>query len=237
MRKLIIVVVLLLEAIAVAQMAQSAPASCDLEKILKQMDATAATFKSAQANFVWDQYTKVIDEHDTQQGSVFFRRSGDEIQMAADITKHNGVPEMKYVLFTDGKVEVYQPKIDQVTQYRAGKNRAEFESFLVLGFGGSGHDLVRSFNVRCGGMENVMGINTARLELVPKAAKVRSMFSRIILWIDPARGISVQQKFMDEASGDYRLAKYTDIKLNQKISDSAFRLKTTSKTKYISPQG
>lgn len=228
---------ILLGAIAGFSQTNNAGDTATLDKVLKQMDATAASFKSTEANFTWDQYTKVIDEHDAQQGTVFFRRNGDEIQMAADITKHNDVPEMKYVLFTDGKVEVYQPKIDQVTQYKAGKNRAEFESFLVLGFGGSGRDLQRSFNVRYAGTENVMGINTAKLELVPKAAKVRSMFSRIILWIDPARGVSVQQKFIDDASGDYRLAKYTDIKLNQKISDSAFKLKTTGKTRFISPQG
>ena len=53
----------------------------------------------------------------------------------------------KYVLFTDSKVEVYQPKIDQVTGYNTGKDRATVESFLVLGFGGSGQDMLKSFDV------------------------------------------------------------------------------------------
>ena len=33
------------------------------------------------------------------------------------------------------------------------------------------------------------------------------------------------------------LAKYSDIQLNQKIPDSEFKLKTTGKTKFVSPQG
>jgi hypothetical protein len=40
-----------------------------------------------------------------------------------------------------------------------------------------------------------------------------------------------------EPSGDYRLAKYNDIELNQKIPDTVFKLKTTSRTKTVSPQG
>jgi hypothetical protein len=47
----------------------------------------------------------------------------------------------------------------------------------------------------------------------------------------------VQQQFF-EPSGDYRLAKYSDLKLNQKIPDTAFKLKTTSDTKFMSgPKG
>src|SRR3989454_11333803 len=114
-----------------------------LERVLTQMDNTAAKFHTTQASFVWNQYSKVVDETDTQKGKVYFRRANNEIQMAADITD----PEKKYVLFNDRKVQVYQPKIEQVTVYNTGKNREAFESFLVLGFGGGGHDMLKSFEV------------------------------------------------------------------------------------------
>src|SRR5277367_1079555 len=209
------------------------PPSDELQKVLHQMDQTAADFRTTQAAFVWDQYQKVVDEHDLQKGMVYFRRVGNEIQMAAEITN----PESpKSVLFTDSKVEVYQPKIDQVTRYSTGKDRATVESFLVLGFGGSGKDMLKSFDVKYIGAENVAGIDTAKLELVPKSAKGRNMFDHIWLWVDVSKGVSVQQQLF-EPSGDYRLAKYSDIQLNQKIPDSVFKLKTTSKTKIVSPQG
>jgi len=206
--------------------------SVDLERVLSDMDKAAASFRTAQADFVWDQFSKVVNDHDLQKGTVYYRRLSKEVQMAADITD----PSKKYVLFSGGKVDVYQPDIEQVTEYNAGKNKAEFESFLVLGFGGSGHDLQKSFDVRFSGNENINGVNAAKLELAPKAARVRNMFSQIILWIDPARGISVQQQFL-EPSGDYRLAKYSNIKVNEKLSDSVFKLKTTGKTKIVRPQG
>lgn len=207
-------------------------ADSNLEAVLTQMDRAADTFRSAQADFIWDQYQMVVDETDTQKGSIYFRRHGKETDMAADVKQ----PEPKYILFADNKLRLYQPRIDQVTEYNVGKNRNEFESFLVLGFGGRGHDLLRSFSVKLLKRENVDGVNTAVLELVPTAPKVRNMFERMLLWIDPVRGVSVKQQFF-EPSGDHRLAHYVNIKLNQKIDDDAFKLKTTGSTKTVIPQG
>jgi outer membrane lipoprotein-sorting protein len=152
--------------------------------------------------------------------------------MMADITD-----PAKSVLFSNGKVQMYEPKLKRVTVYEAGKNREAVESFLVLGFGGSGRDMLKSFDVKYVGTEQVGGVNAAKLELVPKADRVRGIFAKIWLWIDPAHGISVQQQFF-EPSGDYRLAKYSDLKINQKIPDSVFKLKTSGDTQFVSsPKG
>ena len=204
----------------------------ELESVLKKMDTAAANFRSTQADFEWDRYEKVIDEvDDIQLGTIYFRRTGNEIEMKADIKK----PELKYVLFSSGKIQVFQPKPDQVTVYDAGKNRADIESYFVLGFGGSGQDLVKSFDVTYQGEETINNAATAKLQLIPKSAKVKNTFKQIFLWIDQ-RGISVQQQFF-EPQGDYRLAKYSNIRVNEKIPDEVFRLKTTGKTQTISPHG
>jgi outer membrane lipoprotein-sorting protein len=204
----------------------------DLETALNSMDKAAANFHNAQADFVADQYQKVVDDHDFQKGTIYFRKQGDSVEMAADFTS----PEKKYVLFSNGLVSYYQPKIDQVTEYNAGKNKADFESFLVLGFGGRGHDLEKSYDVKFGGMEQAQGVSAAKLELTPKSPKVKNMFNLITLWIDPALGVSVQQRF-DEPSGDYRLTKYSNIQVNKKISNDVFKLKTNGKTKVVKPSG
>jgi outer membrane lipoprotein-sorting protein len=203
-----------------------------LDKVLAAMDAAASNFHTAQANFVWEQYFKVVDEHDSQKGTVYYRRGDKGIDMMADLTD-----PPKTVLFSDGKVQVYEPNLKRVTVYEAGKNREAVESFLVLGFGGSGHDLLKSFDVKYQGPETVDGIRTAKLELIPKSDRVRNIFAKILLWIDPERGVSVQQQFL-ESSGDYRLAKYSAIQLNQKIPDSIFKLKTSGDTKFVTaPKG
>ena len=235
---LLFVVVVAVTLSLTAQSKNAAPESKSssgggLEQILNKMDQTAASFSSAQADLEADNYSKVVDEHDTQKGAIYYRKSGRGVEMAIDFS----APEKRTVLFSEGNVQVYEPKLDQITKYSAGKNRAAMESFLLLGFGGRGHDLPKQFDVKYAGTENVGGVNAAKLELVPRQTSVKNMFSLITLWIDPARGVSVQQKLLDEKSGDYRLAKYSNIKLNEKVPDSAFKLKTTSRTKTVSPQG
>jgi outer membrane lipoprotein-sorting protein len=217
---------------------QSKPAAPDaksnLQRVIAQMDQTATNFRTAQAKFVWTEYNSVVNDiTDTQKGTVYFRRTGKQVEMAADI---NDPAPPKYVLFTDSKVQLYEPKIDRVTQYDTGKDRAAFESFLVLGFGGSGQEMLKSFDVTYLGTENVAGVETAKLDLVPKSQKARNTFNHIWLWIDPANGVSLRQKLFTP-DGDYRLAEYSDTKLDEKIPDSVFKLKTTGKTKFLSPKG
>jgi outer membrane lipoprotein-sorting protein len=221
---------------------QPKPTDSGLDAALKAMDSAAASFHATQADFEWDRYEKVIDEViDVQTGTIYYRRAGKDIEMMADIKKAGSSagslkPEPKFVLFSGGKIRMYQPKPDQLTIYDLGKNNADFESYLVLGFGGSGQDLTKAFDVTYVGPETINGVNTAKLQLVPKSEKVKGTFKQILLWIDLQRGISVQQQFF-EAQGDYRLAKYSNIQVKDKISNDVFQLKTTGKTQTVSHGG
>lgn len=217
--------------------------SANLESVLKKMDAVSASFRSAQAEFEWDNYQKVIDEIvDVQKGTIYYRRSGKDIEMIANVKTAGASasslkPEPKYVLFSEGKVRMYEPKIDRVTVYDLGKDKADLESYVVLGFGGSGQDLQKAFDVTYQGAEDVNGVSAAKLQLIPKSERVKKNYNRmIILWIDPDKGVAVQQEFFTP-QGDYRLCKYTSIKMNEKISDEVFKLKTTGKTQTVSPKG
>lgn len=203
----------------------------DLKNLLAEMDKAATTFKSAQADFDWDQYQRVVDEHDIQKGQIYFRKNKNGVDVAVKIVS----PEPKQVLFKDGKLRLYQAKIDQVTEYKAGQNRAEVESFMSLGFGASGTNLAKNFEIKLQGWDTVDGVRTARLDLTPKQEKVKSSLSHVLLWMDPKRNVSIKQQFF-EPSGDYRLTHYTNIKVNGKIADDVFRLKITSRTKIVQPQ-
>jgi hypothetical protein len=220
---------------------EKAADSGSLDAVLKKMDTAAASFRNAQADFEWDTYQKVIDEIDEiQTGTIYYRRIGKDIEMMADVKmagsdRANLKPEPKYVLFSNGKISMYQPKPDQLTVYDLGKNRVDLESYVVLGFGGSGQDLQKAFDVTYVGAETINGVATAKLQLLPKSDKVRNTYNRIFLWIDLDNGISVQQQFFSP-QGDYRLTKYSSLN-EKKIPDEVFKLKTTSKTQTISPKG
>jgi outer membrane lipoprotein-sorting protein len=222
MKRVLLVAFLLLFAIAAS--AQANPA---LEKVLNRMDQAAAGFKSLKADFTWDVYEKVVNDTTTQQGVIYYLKTNRGVEMKADIAQ----PVRKYVLYANNRVQVYQPNIEQLTEYDSSKNKETFESFLVLGFGSRGHSLSDQFDVSYGGEEPVDGAKTDRLDLVPKSPKVKGMFSKISLWIDSG-GVSVQQKFF-EPTGDYRLVKYSKIDMNGKLPGDTFALPTTKKTKVV----
>src|SRR5262249_19213134 len=156
--------------------------------------------------FEWDNYQRAVDETERQTGRVYFRRNGSNVEAMFDITSQ----PTKQVLFKDGKLSLYNPKIDQITERDAGKNKSDVEAFLGLGFGARGHDLLKNYEVKMTGWETVDGVRTARLELVSTSPKVRNMFSQFILWIDLQRDIPLRQKVM-EPSQDYWLSHYANI--------------------------
>lgn len=203
--------------------------SAALDRTLASMDNAANGFRTAEANFTFDQYTKLVDEHDLQKGKLYFRRQGKDVEMAADFSEPK-----QYAIYSNGKAQLYNPKIDTVNEYKTEKNRAQVDAMLLLGFGGGGRNLLTTYDASYAGTENINGVNAAKLELTPKSKEMLNNISKIILWIDPARGISVQQQMLFPG-GEYRMAKYTDIQLNQKVPDSVFKLKTTGRTKFISP--
>jgi outer membrane lipoprotein-sorting protein len=135
---------LVMSATALAAGAQDA----QLTKVLGQLDAASARFKSAQADFSWDQYTAIVQEHDVQKGTIAFRREGDDVEMVVHVKTENGQPAPKDVLYKGGELDLYQPTIKQETVISAGKDRESFESYATLGFGASGKALAASWNVR-----------------------------------------------------------------------------------------
>jgi outer membrane lipoprotein-sorting protein len=219
---------LVLPVLAIGSTAAAAP-DTGLDNILTKMDETASKFRNAQANFTWTTYNSVVNaESGKQTGKIYFRRVGNETEMSAEIDP----PDAQKIIFSKGKIQIYKSRMGTVDVYDAGAHREEFEAFLVLGFGSSGEDMRKSFDVSYGGEEKIDGIDAAKLDLVPKSEKIKQHFPQIVLWIDPKMGVSVQQKLV-ELSGDYRLAKYSSIQLNQKIPDKVFKLKTSGKAKVL----
>jgi outer membrane lipoprotein-sorting protein len=210
------------------QTPDSAASSASLDRVLEKMDQTSASFRSAQADFVWTTFNSVAnDVVGTDKGRIFFRRSGKDIEMSAEVTS----PAPKQILFTGGKIQVYQPAIAQIDTYDAGTHREEFETFLVLGFGSSGSEVRKSFDVKYLSQEKIGKADTAKIELTPLSEKVKQQFPKIDLWIDLQTGLSLRQQLW-QTGGDYRLADYSNIQLNKKLPDN-FKLRTSGSTKTV----
>jgi outer membrane lipoprotein-sorting protein len=206
-----------------AVMAQNA----ELQKALAEMDTASAKFQSAQADFVWDQYTAVVQSHDYQKGTIAFRRVGNATEMVAHVKTENDQPAQKDVLYKGGELDFYQPALKQETILNAGAN---VERYLTLGFGGSGKDLEATWNIAYQGKETIDGVETAKLDLTPKQPG-NNQFTHIAVWVDTKRAISLKQVVFQD-SGDSRTAVYSNIKMNT-VPASAFTLQVAPGTQKV----
>ncbi len=227
-------------------LASAAPAQqkpSNLDTVLHQLDVASANFKSAQANFRWDVYQRVVRETTSQCGVIYFERHGDATEMGAKVAPTatqscsgeaaataNGTRTLAY---KSGELQMFEPGTNHLTILHAGNNQAQYESFLTLGFGGSGRDLAKAWNIADQGTEvlkdGAKDVTVTKLDLVAKDPANRNMFSHITIWVDPVRGISLKQQFFT-AEGDYRTTFFDHIRLNDKVNESAFAIKTNKQT-------
>jgi len=203
--------------------------SADLATVLHQMDQASAKFKSAEADFRQDMYERVVKETTTQIGTIYFLKNGSTLQMGAKINP----PTAKVIEYRNGSLQLFEPGSDHLTVMSAGNNKAQYESFLTLGFGGSGTDLAKAWDIADLGTEQVNDgskmVTTIKLDLVSKDPNVRNMVTHITIWVDPARAISLKQQFF-MPSEDQRTTYFTNIRYNQPVNTKPFAIKTDKKT-------
>ncbi|MGB6194563.1 MAG: outer membrane lipoprotein-sorting protein [Terracidiphilus sp.] len=210
--------------------ARGAFAADSVQQILHQLDEASAKFHSTQADFQFDAVeTDPIPITDTQKGTVYYERKGNAFQMAAHINEVNGKPVPKLYTYTDGKLRLFEPMINQVTTITKASN---YSSYIMLGFGASGKDLSEKWDVKALGPETVDGAKTEKLELTAKDPTVRKNLPKVTIWLDMARGVSLRQVF-DEGAGQQRICHYFNFKMNEPLPGDAFTFKTDGKTTFL----
>lgn len=215
---------------ALLSMAPAVVRADDLNSVLRKLDAAAARFHSTSADFKFDTVqTDPIPDTEVQTGKVYYERKGNTFDMGIHLETDNGQKVPKTVIVSGGVFKMYEALTDQVTT----SNRvSKYESYLELGFGASGNDLERKWNIKYLGSEILSGIHVDKLELVAKDPSVLKLFPKVTIWIDPERGVSLKQVF-DEGEGQSRTCTYSNIKVNGPLPGDAFTFKTDSKTQYI----
>jgi outer membrane lipoprotein-sorting protein len=236
-RSLLVVILALTAALPHSMSAQAN--SPQLTVLLKQLDAASERFVNARADFRWDYYERVVHDTSTQNGSIYFERNGTSINMGAIVLNPNSASKSKIdkvIQYKAATLQMFDPGIDQITVLQAGANQAQYEGFLTLGFGGRGSDLDHAWHIKDLGPEKLSDdgqpVMTEKLDLTSRNTDGNSMFTHITIWVDPTRAISLKQEFYT-ASGDYRTAYYSHIKVNGNINKGAFAIKKDRNTTVV----
>jgi outer membrane lipoprotein-sorting protein len=202
-----------------------------LPLVLARMDQAARNFKTMTAQVTYITHTDVLNENDTETGAVTMKKvQPGEVQGRVDFT----APDRKTVTIEKRRVQEYFPKINTLQVFDLDRHGEQLDKFFMIGFGTSGMELAKDYDVTVTGTEDLKGQSAIRLRLSPKAAEARQYIQTIELWI-PSEGdpYPLREKIF-EPSHDYRLVTYTDLKINPPLQPDALQLKLPSdvKTEY-----
>ena len=200
-----------------------------LDYVLTMMDRSAEDFRSLTAALDHVKYTAVVKDTSTESGEIYVRKDS---KLRIDFIS----PDPRTIIRNGDNLYIYTPKINRVEEYNIGKNRALADQYLALGFGTRTDNLQKSYDVKFSGEEELDGHKMALVELVPRSDEVRKQITKIVMWVDEASWMPVQQKFMEAGSGDYFLSRYKNVMKNLKIGDGKFKADWPKGTKVEKPR-
>ena len=200
-----------------------------LESVLQELDQNAHGFHGLSADVERTKVTVVVNDKSTETGTILVHDDKMLLEMKS--------PDPRTILRDKDELYVYTPGLHRVEEYNLGQHRALVDQYLLLGFGMSGHELKKSYDVTLLGEPTLDGRKTAQLELTPKSQEARNQISKIHIWLDESNWLPVQQQFFETGSGDYFIIRFSRIMKNPKIPDSTFRQSWPKGTEKLKPQG
>src|SRR3984957_896374 len=180
-----------------------------LQQVLARMDKAAGEFKSMTAQVTYVTHTDVLNDNSTESGAVTMRKvQPGEVQGKVDFT----APDMKTVTIEKRRVQEYFPKIKTLQVFDLDKHGEQLDKFFMIGFGTSGIELAKDYDVSVLGTADVNSQAAVHLQLIPKSPEARRYVQKLELWIpDQGDPYPLREKIL-EPSADYRLVTYTDLK-------------------------
>jgi outer membrane lipoprotein-sorting protein len=200
-----------------------------LDYVMTMMDRSAEDFRSLTAALDHVKYTAVVKDTSTESGEIYVRKDS---KLRIDFI----APDPRTIIRNGDNLYIYTPKINRVEEYNIGKNRALADQYLALGFGTRAESLKKSYDVSLSGEEELDGHKMVLVELVPRSDEVRKQITKIVMWVDEASWMPVQQKFLEAGSGDYFLSRYKNVMKNLKIGDGKFKADWPKGTKIEKPR-
>ncbi len=217
---------------AVTLLAAAAGAQ-SVEATLSRMDALSKGFRAVSADVKKISFTYFAKESDEESGHMsFYRPAPQDVRILMEFTK----PEVRAIAFAKNKAQVYSPKANLVQEYNLGKEARLVDKFLVLGFGSSGAELRKNYNIKYIEAATLDGEKTDHLFLEPKEGEAKEHVRGIDLWIAQPGGYPIRMKVL-QPSKDSVEFQYTNVRINPSaVTEASVKLKLPKGVKKETPQ-
>src|SRR5438132_1508 len=131
-----------------------------LDQVFAKMDGVAKDFHSVESDLERTHVTVLVNDKDVSSGKFYYVRQGKEPRVKMELTK----PALQKLLIDKGKLQLYEPNINQVKQGSLSGHEDLVETDMLLGCGASDQEWESSFDVSLAGEETVDGRKTTMLE-------------------------------------------------------------------------
>lgn len=205
-----------------------------VDEVLAKMDQSASTFKTMQADFTREEFTKVINLKEDSVGKIALLRSKyKDVHFRIDFTQ----PDERSVDYADRVIQVYTPKTNTVQVYDLKKQGRVLDDYLtvLLGFGTPGSELKRGYSVEMLGQGDHDGKPAVHLKLTPLSRDAQKQMQYLDLWVDAAQAYPMEQKVV-LPSGDYKLFRYRNTVINPALKSDQLKLKLPKSVHVETPQ-
>jgi outer membrane lipoprotein-sorting protein len=217
--------------ICCALVAAKGPQATPLKDVVNHLDQAAKKFQSMSAQISWTKHTDVLNDNSTQTGQAYQAKTAKGPVGRIDIA----APDKRGYAFEGRTIQIYYPNAKELHIYDTGAQGEQIEQFLMLGFGSSGTDLQKSYEMRLSGTDDVNGSKAVHMTLIPKSGEARKLVKQVDLWISERDYYPVQEKIL-EPSGDYNLLVFSSVQINPPFKESDMKLKIPDGVRKIYPQ-
>jgi outer membrane lipoprotein-sorting protein len=202
---------------------QESQANGRLDEILANMQKAAGTITSIHARMDQIKRDPNIGGLEKYSGEVFFKhvsKSNDKVKIVYSI------PKGQTVWVVGETITLYQAEIKQaiITTRSAAAAKGDEFAFIATPYT-SIPDLKRQYAIVYVGDDQGM----AKLELTPKA---KSSIKKLTWWVDQSTWLPVRSTVV-ESNGTPTTFILTDLKKNQGVSDSTFKVDLPKGTKIV----
>ncbi len=201
-----------------------------INEILRRMDIYNKSLQSLTAGVTMVKHNPQLNVSDTTVGTTSYlpksKATGNKMYVRIDWTS----PVEEQVSVIGEQYELYRPKLNQVIVGKTDKAKGSASIGGALGFMNMSKDeLKANYDVVYIGEETVSGgVKTWHLQLTPKS---QTSYKLADLWVD-GDGVPRQAK-ITERNNDTTTVLLSNIKRNEKIKGSIFKLQYPSSVKKI----
>ena len=194
-----------------------------LDEILANMQKAASTITSIHAKMDQIKRDLQIGGIEKYSGQVFFKhaaKGNDKVKIIYS------KPPGQTIWVVGETITLYQAEINQaiITTRSAAASKGDEFAFIATPYS-SVPELKRQYNIVYVGDDQSL----AKLKLTPKA---KSSIQKLTLWVDQATWLPVRYTVL-ESNGNPTTFTLSDVKKNQGISDSTFKVDLPKGTKML----